>query len=62
MAKKIRNVLVSVAAMCCCAGTPPPEGAIDLKGKGIGAELQFIPGAWGRNLPIDADLSAIEIR
>ena len=41
---------------------PLPEGAIDLKGKGIGAELQFIPGAWGRNLPIDADLSAIEIR
>ncbi|MBR1608129.1 MAG: glycoside hydrolase family 5 protein [Kiritimatiellae bacterium] len=41
---------------------PLPEGTIDLAGKGIGAELQFIPGEWGRNLPLDADLSAVEIR
>ena len=41
---------------------PLPAGDIDLSGKGIGAELQFIPGAWGRNLPLDADLTAIEIR
>ena len=41
---------------------PLPEGKISLGGKGIGAELQFIPGEWGRNLPIDADLSAVELR
>ena len=41
---------------------PLPAGDIDLSGKGIGAELQFIPGAWGRNLPLDADLTAVEIR
>ena len=41
---------------------PLPDGTIDLAGKGIGAELQFIPGEWGRNLPLDADLSAVELR
>ena len=41
---------------------PLPDGEINLGGKGIGAELQFIPGHWGRNLPIDAELSAVEIR
>lgn len=41
---------------------PLPDGEINLDGKGIGAELQFIPGHWGRNLPIDADLSAVELR
>ena len=41
---------------------PLPEGALDPKGKGIGAELKFIPGAWGQNRPLDAELSPIEIR
>ena len=40
---------------------PLPDGALDPKGKGIGAELKFIPGAWGQNRPLDAELSPIEI-
>ncbi len=40
---------------------PLPEGTLDAKGKGIGAELKFIPGAWGQNRPLDAELSPIEI-
>ena len=41
---------------------PLPEGNLDLGGKGIGCELQLIPGAWGQNLPLDAAVSPIEIR
>ena len=41
---------------------PLPDGALDPAGKGIGCELQAIPGAWGRNLPLDAEISPIEIR
>ena len=41
---------------------PLPDGALDPKGKGIGAELQVIPGAWGQNRPIDIELSPVELR
>ncbi len=40
---------------------PLPDGEIDPKGKGIGCELQIIPGAWGQNRPIDAEISPLEI-
>ena len=40
---------------------PLPEGDLDFAGKGIGCELQTIPGAWGRNLPLDVCLSPVEI-
>ena len=41
---------------------PLPEGELNPSGKGIGCELQIIPGAWGRNLPLDVDISPIELR
>ncbi len=40
---------------------PLPDGALDPAGKGLGCELQIIPGDWGRNLPIDVDISPISI-
>ena len=44
------------------AVVPLPDGAFNPDGKGLGAELQVIPGHWGKNLPIDAELSPVEIR
>lgn len=40
-----------------------PEGAkLDPKGKGIGAEVWFIPKTWGANLPLNCVVSPIEIK
>ena len=41
---------------------PLPEGNLDLSGKGISCELQVIPGEWGKDLPLDAEISSVEIR
>ena len=42
---------------------PLPDGSLDAGSKkGVSAELQFIPGAWGANLPLDFTLSKIEIK
>ena len=41
---------------------PLPDGMLDPKGKGLGVELQIIPAQWGANLPLDADISAVELR
>ena len=41
---------------------PLPDGELNPAGKGIGAEFQFIPGAWGQSRPIDAELSPVELK